>query len=104
MSAHQFEAEWERLHADLAEIGLKNSPLEDFPAYLMKVGPPVSETIRMDRRPKDDGGGGLTTRLPHTWEECHEVLCELESVKAGSRAFQSAGAAAMQQWDPASGA
>ena len=56
----------------------------------MKVGPPVSETIRLDRRPRSDGSGGLTTRLPETWEEAHEVLCELEGVKAGSRAFTAA--------------
>ena len=62
----------------------------------MKVGTPVSETIRMDRRPRKDGAGGLTTRLPETWEECHEVLCELESMKAGTKAFHSARAAPQQ--------
>ena len=63
-------------------------------AYIVKVGPPVSETIRMDRRPRPDGSGGLSTRLPETWEECHQVLCEIEGVRAGSRAFTAARAAA----------
>ena len=53
----------------------------------------------MDRRPRPDGAGGLTTRLPETWEECHEVLCELEGVKAGSKAFTAARAAGQYQED-----
>ena len=59
----------------------------------IKVGPPVNETIRMNRRPRKDGAGGFTIRLPTTWEECHEVLCEIEGVKAGSKAFLAARAA-----------
>ena len=93
MTALQFEAEWEQVHAELEEVGLPKTPLEKFLAYIVKVGPPVSETIRMDRRPRKDGAGGFTTRLPETWEECHEVLCEIEGVKAGSKAFQAARAA-----------
>ena len=96
MNAMQFEAEWERINCELDEVGLGKNPLEKLLAYIMKVGTPVSETIRMDRRPRKDGAGGLTTRLPDTWEECHEVLRELESMKAGSKAFQSARAAPQQ--------
>jgi hypothetical protein len=92
-TALQFEAEWEQVHADLEEVGLGKSPLEKFLAYIVKVGPPTSETIRMDRRPRKDGAGGFTTRLPSTWEECHEVLCEIEGVEAGSKAFLVARAA-----------
>jgi len=92
-TALQFEAEWEQVHADLVEVGLGKPPLEKFLAYIVKVGPPTSETIRMDRRPRKDGAGGFTTRLPETWEECHEVLCEIEGVKAGSKAFLAARAA-----------
>ena len=99
MTALQFEAEWERLHAELVEVGLGKGKLDKFLAYLKKVGPGVSETIRLDRRPRSDGSGGLTTRLPDSWEECHQVLCELEGVKAGSRAFQSARAAPQQPVD-----
>ena len=28
----------------------------------------------------------MTTRAPRTWEEAHEILCELETLKAGTRA------------------
>ncbi len=84
MTALQFEASWEQVHADLAEVGLSKSPLEKFLAYIVKVGPPINETIRMDRRPRKDGSGGFTTRLPDTWEECHEVLCEIEGVSGSS--------------------
>jgi hypothetical protein len=90
MTALQFEAEWEQIHADLDEVGLSKTPLEKFLGYIVKVGPPVNETIRMDRRPRKDGAGGFTTRLPTSWEECHEVLCEIEGVKAGSKAFLAA--------------
>ncbi len=96
MTALQFEASWEQVHADLEEVGLGKPPLEKFLAYIVKVGAPINETIRMDRRPRKDGSGGYTTRLPETWEECHEVLCEIEGVKAGSRAFQTAARAAGQ--------
>ena len=36
----------------------------------------------------------MVTRLAETWEECHSVLCELEGVRAGTRAFGAARAAA----------
>ena len=103
MTALQFEAEWEQVHADLEEVGLEINPLEKFLGYIVKVGTPVSETIRMDRRPRPDGSGGTTTRLPQTWEECHEVLCEIEGVKAGSKAFTAARAAG-QRREPDPGA
>ena len=57
MTAWQFEAEWEQIHADLEEVGLGINKLEKFLAYIVKVGPPISETIRMDRRPRPDGAG-----------------------------------------------
>ena len=92
MSALQFEAEWEQINAELGEVGFMINPLDKFLAYIIKVGS-QSETIRMDRRPRPDGSGGMTTRLPETWEERHEVLCELEGVKAGTKAFTAAMAA-----------
>ena len=73
-------------------MGATINLLDKFLAYIIKVGS-KSETIRMDRRPRPDGSGGMTTRLPETWEECHEVLCELEGVKAGTKAFTAARAA-----------
>ena len=100
MTALQFEAEWEKVHADLEECGLGLSPTEKFLGYIVKVGPPYSESIRMDRRPRPDGNGGIVTRLPETWEECHEVLVEHETIKAGTKAFNAARAAGLHQ-DPA---
>ena len=35
-------------------------------------------------------------RQPETWEECHEVLVELEVVKAGERAFNASRAAGQE--------
>ena len=67
MTALQFEAEWEQIHADLDEISLGVNKTEKFLAYIVKVGPPISETIRMDRRPRPDETGGSVTRLPETW-------------------------------------
>ena len=93
MSALDFEAEWERVLQDLNDIGLGKSELEKFLAYIEKVGSMLGETIRLDRRPRPDGAGGETTRDPRTWEEAHEVLIELESVRAGARAQTAARAA-----------
>ena len=50
MSCWQFEAEWERIHSELEEVGLGVGSREKMLAYICKVGP-VSETIRLDRRP-----------------------------------------------------
>ena len=83
MNAIQFEAAWERCHANMVEVGLPVSATEKFIAYIQKVGPYYAERVRLDRRSRTDGAGGTTVRIPETWEECHEVLCELESVKAG---------------------
>ena len=99
MTALQFEAEWEKVHADLEECGLGLKATEKFLSYITKVGPPYSESIRMDRRPRPDGAGGYVTRLPETWEECHEVLVEHETIKAGTKAFNAARAAGLHQ-DP----
>ena len=77
MSAIQFEAEWEQVHADMEEVGQGVNAREKFLAYIVKIGGKVAEAIRMDRRPRPDGIGGLVTRVAETWEECHEVLCKL---------------------------
>ena len=65
MSCHQFEAEWERIHSELEEVGLAVSPREKMLAYICKVGP-VSETIRMDLRPRKGADGSCTARLPES--------------------------------------
>ena len=92
-NALQFEAEWERIHAELEEVGLGKNKLEKFLQYITKVGPALSEMIRTDMRPRSDGSGGTTTRRCESWEEAHAVLVESETIKAGSRAFSSARAA-----------
>ncbi len=70
----------------MTEVGLPIGPRELFLSYLVKVGGPVAETLRMDRRPRPDiDGTTMVTRLADTWEELHMVLCELEGVKAGTR-------------------
>ena len=63
----QFEAEWEQIHANLEEVGLGINRLEKFLPYIVKVGPPMSETVRMDRRSRSDDAGGTTTGLPETY-------------------------------------
>jgi hypothetical protein len=57
-TAIQFEASWEQITAEFDEVGLSVTPLHKFLEYIRKVGPPASEQIRMDRRPRDDGKGG----------------------------------------------
>ena len=78
------------------EVGLPVSNAEKFIAYIQKVGSYYSERVRLDRRSRPDGAGGTTVRIPETWEECHEVLCELENVKAGERAFNASRAAGQE--------
>ena len=99
MNSVQFEAEWEQCHYDMCEVGLEVSPQEKFLAYICKIGSPISDKLRLDRRPRPSKADPrvMETRLPETWEELHAVLCELESVNAGSRAFHGARAAGMQQ-------
>ena len=101
MSFWQFEAEWERVHSELEEVGLACGAREKMLAYICKVGP-VSETIRLDRRPRKNSDGTYTTRLPETWEACHEVLCELEGARAGTKAFTAARAGGIRQKQPES--
>ena len=93
MNAIQFEAAWEKVRANMVEVGLPVQSTEKFIAYTQKVGPYYAERVRLDRRSRLDGAGGTTGRIPETWEECHEGLCELESFKAGERAFNASRAA-----------
>ena len=41
----------------------------------------------------------MVTRTPETWEECHEVLVEHETIRAGTKAFNAARAAGLT-YDP----
>ena len=76
--------------AELEEVGLGKSKLEKYLAYVEKMGPALGEEIGKDRRPRPDGGGGTVTRAAATWEEAHEVLVELEGLRAGTRALTAA--------------
>ena len=88
MSALQFEAEWEQIHAELDEVGLTINPLEKFLAYIIKVGP-QSETIRTDRRPRADGAGGLTTRLPESSSTAPRGRCRCQHQRGGHQSRRS---------------
>lgn len=100
MSAIRFEAEWERIHSEMIEVGLPIGATEKLIAYIQTIGPPVWQTVRLDRRPRADGSGGTTVHLPETPEECHEVLRELEQVTAASRASSAACVTDMQSCPP----
>ena len=95
MSAHQFEAAWEEIHADLEEVGLPVTAQDKFLGYLQKIGAEAAR-IRMDRRERIDlaameddpeGPPKMKNRTPETWEECHQVLVELEMMDAGTKQF-----------------
>ena len=112
----QFEAEWERITAEMREVGLELSQLDLYLSYLMKVGASMGEIIRLDRRPRKtttSDGEKVEHRLCESWEEAHEVMLEHEGVKTGSKAFKDARAAGLgpgkdsewskPKWDPQSG-
>ena len=98
MSALQFEAAWEEVHAELEEIGLGKTPLEKYLEYVEKMGPALGEEIRKDRRPRPDGAGGTSIRPPKTWEEAHAVHVELENLRIGTRAIAGKGAPQKQSY------
>ena len=79
----------EKLIADLTECGLCKTVRELFLAYVENIEPQLGEEVRNDRRPRSDGAGGTTTRAPRTWEEAHEVVVELEGIRAGTKALQT---------------
>ena len=93
MSAHQVEAAWEEIHAGLEEVGFPVSAKDKFLGYLQKIGGGAA-SIRMDRRERIDlalmeddpeGPPKMKNRTPETWEECHQVLVELEMMDAGTK-------------------
>ena len=98
MSAHQFEAAWEEIHADLEEVGLPVSAQDKYLGYLQKIGGEATR-IRMDRRERVyltadddlDSPPKMKNRTPETWEECHQVLVELEAMDAGTKQFLKQG-------------
>ena len=74
MNAFQFEAIWEELTAELAEVSSGSAPIEKYLDYLEKVGLHMNEVIRLDRRARPDGAGGTTHRGAKTWVEAHAVV------------------------------
>jgi len=93
LNALQFEAEWERVTAEMEKIGLGVAPLDKYYDYLVKVGHRMGEVIRLDRRPRLNKDNSETFRLCETWEEAHLVLLEHEGVRAGTKALSAARAA-----------
>ena len=99
MSAHEFEEAWEKIHADLEEVGLPVSAQDKFLGYLQKIGAEAAR-IRMDHRERIDvaameddpeGPPKMKNRSPETGEECHQVLVELETMDAGTKQFLKQG-------------
>ena len=86
MTPYQFEARWEEIMAEREECGLPSSELQKFLDYIRKIGH-LGERVRQDRRPRDDGSGGLETRTPKTWKEAHAVIVEMEQFKRSTAAF-----------------
>ena len=89
LSALQFEPQWEESLAELEAIGLARNERELCLNYLTKIGPTLASEVQRDMRAWPDGKGGLVSRRVSTWEECHEVCLELESLKQGSKALVS---------------
>jgi hypothetical protein len=87
MTALQFEAQWEAKHRELERVGLGLQAKQKYTQYLLKIGKEYAESVRMDRRLRKDRAGGETTRTPETWEEAHQVVLELEGIRAGNRAI-----------------
>ena len=87
LSALQFEPQWEEKLAELETAGLGRNERELMLNYLGKIGPQMQSDIMKDMRAWPDGTGGMVTRRVGTWEECHIVCLELESLKMGSKAL-----------------
>ena len=85
MSSLEFQTKFIRLTTQLEQIGMGLTRKSKYMSYLTKVGGPINETIRLDRRQRPDGAGGTSERLAETWEEAHAVLQEIEAVKSGSK-------------------
>ena len=86
MSVLAFEPMWERVLAELETVGLARGETELTLTYLSRIGPSLAADVQRDMRPWP---GGLVSRRAATWEECHVVCLELESLKQGGRALNS---------------
>ena len=84
----EFEASFEEAITELELAGLGKSCLDLKLDYLSKVGPALAADILKDSRLWESDDGSKSVRKVESWEECHKVLLELESVKAGGKALQ----------------
>ena len=89
----QFEASFEEALTELEIAGIGKSQLELKLDYLHKVGPQLAAEILNDSRAWTNADGFIVIRKVETWEECHKVLLEVESIRAGGRALQGSYAA-----------
>ena len=108
MSALEFGTKFVKLSTQLEEIGLPITAKEKYMSYIEKVGVDMGETIRLDRRQREDENGWWSERLPETWEEAHAVLIERDAVRAGSRVLkehwsEQANAYPPEDWDQSVG-
>jgi hypothetical protein len=85
MTALEFGTKFIKISTQLEGIGLPMNTKEKYMSYIEKVGVDMGQTIRLDRRQREDENGWWSERLPETWEEAHEVLIEREAVLSGSR-------------------
>ena len=88
VSALAFEPVWERALAELETVGLARGETELTLTYLSKIGPSLAADVQRDMRPWPDGSGGLVSRRAASWEECHVVCLELESLKTRWQGFE----------------
>ena len=89
MGALEFRTKFYKYTAQLEEVGMPSTAAEKLMSYFEKVGPSMSQIIRLDRRQRPDGSGGTTERLPETWEEAHAVWVELEAAQAGTNMLRN---------------
>ena len=73
----EFQAAWEKVLAEMKEVGFELQEEAVFIDYLKRVGPAASEEIRKDKRPRADGHGGTVTRAPESWEEAQVISIEI---------------------------
>ena len=55
-------------------------PQERLIDYYKKIDQNIAKDIRRGQRPRPNGSGELTDRVPETWEEAHEVHKEIEAL------------------------
>ena len=85
MTALEFGTKFIKFSTELEGVGLPLNSKEKYMSYIEKVGVQMGETIRLDRRQREDTDGWWSERLPETWEEAHAVLVEVEAARLGTK-------------------